>query len=169
MITNDVVFDKKRVPLRDNVNHDPSELSVLQYDVWDGIWKIPSTPEMMSSPNSPPASPRIPPDSPRVLPDPPAPTQPTQQRDPTSPLGNLVAYHTISDTAIRPTTSDDDGVDHDSLTYSKVMNGPHLNAWFQAMSQEFSSLQAHGVGTLVEAPPGANILPGMWRLKRKRD
>lgn len=37
------------------------------------------------------------------------------------------------------------------------------------MSDEYSSLQLHNVGKLVEPPPNANILPGMWRLKRKRD
>lgn len=37
------------------------------------------------------------------------------------------------------------------------------------MSDEYTSLQLHNVGRLVEPPPGANVLPVMWRLKRKRD
>lgn len=101
--------------------------------------------------------------------DPAAAARPSQQRNPTSRLGNLVAYHTVSEAAVSPTTTDDDGMENDSPSYSKAMKGADRTSWLQTMSKEFSSLQAHGVGTLVEAPSGANILPGMWRLKRKRD
>lgn len=41
--------------------------------------------------------------------------------------------------------------------------------WLDAMEDEFNSLTSHNVGELVEPPPEANIIGGMWRLKRKRD
>lgn len=84
-------------------------------------------------------------------------------------LGNLVAYHTTTERSTEPILLTDDGTDNDSPSFSKVMKGPHRDAWLQAMSREFSSLQDHDVGTLVKPPENANILPGMWRLKRERD
>lgn len=59
--------------------------------------------------------------------------------------------------------------EHDHPTYNQAMQGPEAAAWRQACSEEFESLLQHKVGLLVEAPPGANILGGMWRLSRKRD
>lgn len=51
----------------------------------------------------------------------------------------------------------------------KAMKGKHPEAWLDEMTQEFTSLQSHNVGSLVEPPHGANISPGMWWLKIKRD
>lgn len=59
--------------------------------------------------------------------------------------------------------------EHDHPTYSQAMRGPESAAWKQACREEFNSLLQHNVGTLVDAPPNANILGGMWRLARKRD
>lgn len=66
LISNDVVFDENSFPLRENINRDPSELSILQDEVWDDIWEIPSAP----NPSAP-----IPP-APR--PEPPNPARPTR-------------------------------------------------------------------------------------------
>lgn len=98
---------------------------------------------------------------------PPARTQ--RQRIPVPRLGNLVAYHVKTDSSSTLPLCNDDGAESDCPTFSKAMKGPNREDWFQAMSKEFTSLQAHGVGTLVHPPTGANILPGMWRLKQKRD
>lgn len=49
------------------------------------------------------------------------------------------------------------------------MSGPDKAAWVKAMGEEFDSLLQHKVGTLVEPPPGCNILGGMWVFNRKRD
>lgn len=37
------------------------------------------------------------------------------------------------------------------------------------MESEFEAFTQHNVGTLVDRPPGANVLGGMWILSRKRD
>lgn len=162
MVSNDVLFDENTFPLRDNINDDPADLSVLNDDVWDEIWQTPA----VNSPNTnaPITHPTLPP-----TPDESPPVRAPRQRNTVSRLGNLIAYHTIQETSTNSTPQDDDGIENDSPTFSKAMKGPHREAWLQAMSKEFSSLQAHGVGTLVKPPPDANILPGMWRLKRKRD
>lgn len=49
------------------------------------------------------------------------------------------------------------------------MSSPDKEAWKQAIGNEFDLLMHHGVGTLVDTPPGANILGGMWIINRKRD
>lgn len=41
IVSNDVIFDEQRFPLRENINSDPSELSVLQDEVWDEMWETP--------------------------------------------------------------------------------------------------------------------------------
>lgn len=61
------------------------------------------------------------------------------------------------------------GSDSDHPTYSQAMAGPDHNAWRKAMEEEFESLLQHNVGTLVDTPPGANILGGMWLFNRKHD
>lgn len=81
----------------------------------------------------------------------------------------MIGYHTVSDLNHHPPSLTDDGPEHDEPSYSKAMKGPNRADWLSAMSEEFTSLQLHDVGKLVEPPPDANILPGMWRLKRKRD
>lgn len=67
------------------------------------------------------------------------------------------------------TTSLDDVTDNDNLTYSQAMKSPNQESSLAAMACEFTSLQSYNVGTLFQPPPDAKILPGMWRLKRKRD
>lgn len=161
IVSNDVVFNEKHFPLRDNVHNDPSDLSIQHNEVWDEIWEIPGKPHRTPSASQP--------NPPTPSSDTPTQTRPARQQIPTTRLGNLVAYHTMSEAVTAAVSSVDDGADHDSPTYSSAMKGQHRDEWLQAMNREFSSLQAHGVGTLVEPPRGANILPGMWRLKRKRD
>lgn len=64
---------------------------------------------------------------------------------------------------------DQSSAEHDHPSYSQAMKGPERGAWKQACREEFESLLQHNVGTLVDAPPGANVLGGMWRLSRKGD
>lgn len=59
--------------------------------------------------------------------------------------------------------------DPDSPSYSEAMAGPDAQAWKHAMEEEFDSLMEHAVGTLVDPPPNANILGGMWIFNKKRD
>lgn len=59
--------------------------------------------------------------------------------------------------------------EHDHPTHSRAMKGPERAAWKQACQEELDSLLQHNVGSLVDAPPNANILGGMWWLSRKRD
>ena len=61
------------------------------------------------------------------------------------------------------------GRDPDHPTFAQATNGPDKKAWVTAMKDEFDSLTAHGVGTLVDPPPGANVLGGMWIFNKKRD
>lgn len=49
------------------------------------------------------------------------------------------------------------------------MNVPDKQAWLAAMTEEFDSLLQHNIGTLVEPPPNANLLGGMWVFAKKRD
>lgn len=49
-------------------------------------------------------------------------------------------------------------------TYSQAMASPDKVAWLTAMQEEFEALKRHSVGTLVDAPTGANVLGGMWVL-----
>lgn len=50
-----------------------------------------------------------------------------------------------------------------------AVNGPDKQPWLTAMGEEFSSLIQHSVSTLVDQPPDANILGGMWVFSKKRD
>lgn len=59
--------------------------------------------------------------------------------------------------------------DHDHPTYTMAVNGPDKQPWLTAMGEEFSSLIQHSVSTLVDQPPDANILGGMWVFSKKRD
>lgn len=61
------------------------------------------------------------------------------------------------------------GSDSDHPTYTQAMSGPDRLAWQNAMEEEVDSLLQHDVGSLVDPPPGANILGGMWVFNRKRD
>lgn len=59
--------------------------------------------------------------------------------------------------------------ENDNPTYEVAMNGPDKLLWKKAMDEEFEAFTIHNVGTLVDAPPGANVLGGMWIFSRKRD
>lgn len=59
--------------------------------------------------------------------------------------------------------------DSDHPTYTQAMASPDKAAWLVAMQEEFNAFKLHSVGTLVEAPPGANLLGGMLIFTRKRD
>lgn len=60
-------------------------------------------------------------------------------------------------------------VDHDHPTYDSALNGSDAACWRAAMTEEFDSLIQHSVGELVEPPPDANVIGGMWIFSRKRD
>lgn len=162
MVSNDVVFNEQTFPLRDNIHNDPADLWLLNDDVWDDIWNIPNIPCSVEPSNNPVDN--IPPTEDQ------RPTAcTTRQRIPVSQLGNLIVYHASTKTSIKTTPRSDDDKDKNCPKFSEAMRGPHRDDWFQAMSKEFSALQAHGVDTLAQPPANANILPGMWRLKRKQD
>lgn len=154
MVTNDVVFDESKFPLQDSSLDDPSEQSAFTNVSWDELWDVPSATRSTSDPR---------PDSPPPQPRPRRAAQPVNQ------FRNLIAYHAGTQSVSSDNMSTDDGPDHDNPTYSQAMKGPNRECLLQAMTREFTSLQAHDVGTLVEPPPDANILPGMWRLIRKFD
>lgn len=59
--------------------------------------------------------------------------------------------------------------DTDHPTFAQAMASPDKAAWLKAMQDKFDSLNQHSVGTLVDPPPDANILGGMWIFSRKRD
>lgn len=59
--------------------------------------------------------------------------------------------------------------DSDHPTFTQAMASPYRAAWQKAMQDEFDSLNQHSVGTLIDPPPGANILGGMWVFSKKRD
>lgn len=49
------------------------------------------------------------------------------------------------------------------------MASPDKAAWQKAMQDKYDSLNQHSVGTLVDPPPDANVLGGMWIFSKKRD
>lgn len=156
MISNDVVFDESKFPLQHTALDDPSEQSVFNGESWDEVWSIPSANSQARIPSVHPPN------------NSPAPyTRPRRHAQPIDRLGNLVAYHVSAEEATCHHTSLDDGAENDNPTYSQAMKSPNRDLWLEPMAREFSSLQSHDVGTLVQPPTGANILPGMWRLKRK--
>lgn len=59
--------------------------------------------------------------------------------------------------------------DSDNPTYEMAINGPDKSLWKKAMEAEFEAFTIHNVGTLVDKPPDANVLGGMWIFSRKRD
>lgn len=61
------------------------------------------------------------------------------------------------------------GQDPDHPTFSQAMSGPDRKAWEKAMRDKFDSLVEHRVGTLVDPPPNANVIGGMWIFNKKRD
>ena len=46
-------------------------------------------------------------------------------------------------------------------------DGDHVNAWDDAMTAEFRSLDKKNTGILLPPPPGDKIIGGMWLLTRK--
>lgn len=56
--------------------------------------------------------------------------------------------------------------DNDNPTYEAAMNGPDKMLWKKAMEAEFEAFTEHNVGTLVDKPPDANVLGGMWIFSR---
>ena len=167
IVSNDVVFNESTFPLRELDHTSTEELTVLNDQMWDDAWE--------STISVPPTEP--PPPSPlegeQVEDQAPSPQHQARRSNrnihPVERLGNLMGYHTVSDLDHHPPSDIDDGPQHDEPSYLKAMRGPNREDWMSAMTAEFTSLQNHSVGRLVEAPPDANILPGMWRLKRKRD
>lgn len=62
-----------------------------------------------------------------------------------------------------------DNHDSDHPTYTQAMASADKGAWLTAMQEEFDAFKRHSVGTLVDVPPGANVLGGMWIFTKKRD
>lgn len=59
--------------------------------------------------------------------------------------------------------------DNNNPTYEAAMNGPDRLLGKKAMEAEFEAFTEHNVGTLVDKPPNANVLGGMWIFSRKHD
>jgi hypothetical protein len=57
----------------------------------------------------------------------------------------------------------------DEPTYRQAMASADREHWIAAMQDEINSLVQHNLGQLVELPPLAHQIGGMWRLKIKRD
>lgn len=57
--------------------------------------------------------------------------------------------------------------DSDHPTYSQAMSSPDKSAWLQAMQEEFDLINQHSVSTLVNPPPDANVIGGMWVFNKK--
>ncbi|GIL88635.1 hypothetical protein Vretifemale_16557 [Volvox reticuliferus] len=54
-------------------------------------------------------------------------------------------------------------------TYEEAINSPEAVHWRQAMDEEIASLHAQGTWRLEHPPQGANVIPGKWVYKLKRD
>lgn len=160
LVSNDTVFDESRFPLRENNESNSEELTTLNDPVWEEVWECPQPP---STSTPPPPAPPVPADEPIPV------RRSTRNVQPVDRLGDLVGYHSVAAVNSTPVSDNDDGTENDEPSYSKAMKGVNRADWLKAMSDEFTSLQTHAFGRLVEPPPNANILPGMWRLKRKRD
>lgn len=166
LISNDTVFDETKFPLRTTDESNSEELTMFNDPMWDEVWDSPQP--TASSTHDPPD--QQPHDEMTPPADPPPPIRrSTRNIQPVDRLGDLIGYHSVAEINAADLSNEDDGVENDEPSYSKAMKGANREDWLKAMSDEFSSLQAHAVGRLVEPPPDANVLPGMWRLKRKRD
>lgn len=162
MVLNDTVFNKKVFP---HQNYTPAlveELAILNDELWDEVLEIPSSPptQQTSQPLGTPAQDTA---AQTVI------QRSNQQPQRNERLGDLVGYQTTAELSHCLHSQVDDSQENDKPSFSKAMKGANFEDWLIAMSDEFSLLQIHSVGRLVEPPPDANILPGMWRLKRKPD
>lgn len=66
-------------------------------------------------------------------------------------------------------TREDAPDENDNPSFEVAMNGPDRMLWKKAMDKEFEAFTNHSVGTLVDKPPDANVLGGMWIFSRERD
>lgn len=173
IVSNDVVFNEDVFPLCGLNTTSAEELTILNDETWNEVWDSPisQNPNHDLSINSDQPPPTPEPDivPPEPVSPPPASRGSHRHRQPVERLGNMIGYHTVSDLNHHQQSTTDDGPENDDPPYFKAMKGPNREDWLTAMSEEFTSLQLHNVGRLVQPPPDANILPGMWRLKRKRD
>lgn len=163
IISNDVVFNETTFPLRDLDRKSSEELTVLNDELWDEAWD--SDVSGTANEPTPESSDRNKPPSP---PQPPA-RRSVRRAQLIERLGNMVGYHPVTKLNQCHHSEIDDGPQNDEPSYLKAMKGPNHDDCMAAMSEEFTSIQNHSVGRLVEAPPDTNILLGMWRMKRKRD
>lgn len=158
VISRDVTFNEAHFPLRQASIHDIP----CDDDDDDYVISSPDTPtDSISSDTSP-----IEPTPEEPVPDPaPTLTSDTPSSRPSrasrAPLryGNIISYAAAARAVI----------DEDNPTYAQAMAGPDAQHWEAAMQVEFDSLVSHSVGRLIQRPPNANVLGGMWRFKRKKD
>lgn len=107
------------------------------------------------------------------LPDLPSSTISTSEHTPIS--TSRPAEHVLRRTSRQPSQPQRYGfeastsTDSDHPTHAQAMASPDKAAWLKAMQEEFDSLNQHSVGTLVDPPPDANVLGGMWVFNKKRD
>lgn len=166
-VSNDVTFNEDVFPLKENDKAATEELTLLNDVSWDEAWdsQIANPPESDNNQVHQNEELRHPTTSNAQGNT----RRPQRQQQHIEHFGNLIGYHTAADLTHIPPSTDDGGPEHDEPSYSKAIKGPNRDDWIAAMSDEYTSLQLHSVGRLVEPPPDANSLPEMWLLKRKHD
>lgn len=144
IISNDVVFNENKFPLRDLDHTSTEELTVLNDQLWDDAWdsSILVTPnesitpenETIERPVEPPEDHSPPSPSPQQQP-----RRSVRSAQPVERLGNLIGYHTVSDLNQHHPSDIDDVPQHDEPSYLKAMRGSNHEDWLSAMSAEFLS------------------------------
>lgn len=164
IVSNYVTFNEDAFPLRESDKAATKELTILNDESWDEAWdsQVLQQPTHENHQNEKDQQQNDPPHQK-------TPCRPQRQHQQVEHFGNLIGYLTTTDLTHTPPSSNDNGPENDEPSYSKAIKGPNRDDWISAMSDKYTSLQLHSVGQLVEPPPNANILPGMWRLKRKCD
>ncbi|KAH9390919.1 hypothetical protein TYRP_006506 [Tyrophagus putrescentiae] len=54
-------------------------------------------------------------------------------------------------------------------SYSEAIASDDAEEWTEAMTDEWSSFEAHQTGDIVDAPPGKKVVKGKWVFKSKHD
>ena len=55
----------------------------------------------------------------------------------------------------------------DEPRYEEAMKGPEREAWVEATGGEIRTIQEMETYSVVEPPPGANVIGCVWALKKK--
>ena len=60
------------------------------------------------------------------------------------------------------------GAADDEPSFNKAMSGPDRAHWITACEEEISALERRGAFVVMATPPGVDVIPGLWVLKKKR-